>query len=33
VRYPGERTLQLRAENSALGLPVEPAVWAAIQAM
>lgn len=27
VRYPGEQTLQLRAENTRLGLPVEPVVW------
>ncbi len=33
VRYPGEETLRIRAENRKLGLPVEPAVWAEIQAM
>ena len=27
VRYPGENTLRLRAENRRLGLPVEEAVW------
>ncbi len=27
VRYPGEQTLRIRAENLALGLPVEPAIW------
>jgi 3-dehydro-L-gulonate 2-dehydrogenase len=27
VRYPGEQTLRVRAENLALGLPVEPAIW------
>lgn len=27
IRYPGEKTLQLRAENLALGIPVEPALW------
>lgn len=27
VRYPGERTLQLRAENTRLGLPVDEALW------
>jgi 3-dehydro-L-gulonate 2-dehydrogenase len=27
VRYPGEQTLRVRAENEKLGLPVEPAVW------
>jgi 3-dehydro-L-gulonate 2-dehydrogenase len=33
VRYPGEQTLYLREENMRLGLPVEPEVWAEIQAM
>lgn len=33
ARYPGERTPQLRAENTALGVPVDPAVWSEIQAM
>jgi 3-dehydro-L-gulonate 2-dehydrogenase len=33
VRYPGEETLRLRDENTRLGLPVEPAVWAEILAM
>ena len=33
VRYPGEQTLRLRAENMCLGLPIEPAVWAEIQAI
>jgi 3-dehydro-L-gulonate 2-dehydrogenase len=33
VRYPGEQTLKLRAENQQLGLPVEEATWAAICAM
>ena len=33
VRYPGEETLRIRAENIRLGLPVEPAVWAEIRAM
>jgi 3-dehydro-L-gulonate 2-dehydrogenase len=33
VRYPGEETLRIRAENRKLGLPVEPAVWAEILAM
>jgi 3-dehydro-L-gulonate 2-dehydrogenase len=27
VRYPGELTFQKRAENLALGVPVDPAVW------
>jgi 3-dehydro-L-gulonate 2-dehydrogenase len=33
VRYPGEQTLHLRAENARLGLPVEEAVWEEILAM
>jgi 3-dehydro-L-gulonate 2-dehydrogenase len=33
VRYPGEETLRIRAENRNLGLPVEPAVWAEIQSI
>ena len=33
VRYPGEQTLRIRAENMRLGLPVEPEVWAEILAM
>ncbi len=33
VRYPGEQTLRIRAENLKLGLPVEPEVWAQIVAM
>lgn len=33
VRYPGEQTLRVRAKNRKLGLPVEPAVWAAILEM
>ncbi len=33
VRYPGEQTLRIRAENRNLGLPVDPAVWAEILAM
>ncbi len=33
VRYPGEETLRIRAENRELGLLVDPAVWAAIQSM
>jgi 3-dehydro-L-gulonate 2-dehydrogenase len=27
IRYPGERVLEIRAENRRLGLPVETAVW------
>jgi 3-dehydro-L-gulonate 2-dehydrogenase len=30
VRYPGEQTLKIRAENRKLGLPIDPAVWAQI---
>ena len=33
VRYPGEQTLRIRAENCKLGLPVDPAVWAQILAL
>jgi 3-dehydro-L-gulonate 2-dehydrogenase len=33
VRYPGEHTLDLREENTRLGLPVERAVWDEILAM
>lgn len=33
IRYPGERTLQIRAENVARGVPVDPAVWAQILAL
>jgi 3-dehydro-L-gulonate 2-dehydrogenase len=33
IRYPGENTLRIRAENRKLGLPVDPAVWAQILAM
>ena len=33
VRYPGERVLEIRAENLALGLPVEPVLWREIEAM
>ena len=33
VRYPGEQVLRLRAENLALGLPVEESTWSAIAAM
>jgi 3-dehydro-L-gulonate 2-dehydrogenase len=32
-RYPGQRTLALRAENMALGVPVDPAVWEEVRAM
>jgi 3-dehydro-L-gulonate 2-dehydrogenase len=33
VRYPGERVLQIRAENLANGVPVEPAIWRDVQAL
>jgi 3-dehydro-L-gulonate 2-dehydrogenase len=33
IRYPGEKTLRIRAENLELGIPVEPAVWAQILEM
>lgn len=33
VRYPGEKTLLMRAENLKLGLPVDPALWQQILAM
>jgi 3-dehydro-L-gulonate 2-dehydrogenase len=33
VRYPGEETLRIRAENARMGLPVEPEVWKQIEAM
>jgi 3-dehydro-L-gulonate 2-dehydrogenase len=33
ARYPGERTLQIRAENQRLGLPVDEPVWAEIEGL
>jgi 3-dehydro-L-gulonate 2-dehydrogenase len=33
LRYPGERVLQIRAENRKLGVPVEPVVWEQILKM
>jgi 3-dehydro-L-gulonate 2-dehydrogenase len=33
ARYPGERTLEIRAENRRSGLPVEDAIWAEIVAL
>jgi len=33
VRYPGEQTLRIRAENRKLGLPLDEALWARIRAM
>jgi 3-dehydro-L-gulonate 2-dehydrogenase len=31
VRYPGERVLEIRKQNLAEGIPVEPQVWDEIQ--
>jgi 3-dehydro-L-gulonate 2-dehydrogenase len=31
VRYPGERTLQIRRENMEKGIPVDPEVWERVQ--
>jgi 3-dehydro-L-gulonate 2-dehydrogenase len=33
ARYPGQRTLEVRAENLALGVPVDPAIWNDVRAM
>jgi LDH2 family malate/lactate/ureidoglycolate dehydrogenase len=33
IRYPGEKVLEIRAENRKLGLPVERAVWEQILKM
>jgi 3-dehydro-L-gulonate 2-dehydrogenase len=33
IRYPGEKVLEIRAENRRLGLPVEPVVWEQILKM
>lgn len=33
ARYPGQRTLELRAENLALGVPVDPSIWREVQEM
>lgn len=33
VRYPGEQTLRIRAENRKLGIPIDPKVWDEILAM
>ena len=32
IRYPGEQTLRIRAENLKLGLPIDPEVWTQILA-
>lgn len=31
VRYPGQRTLEIRRENMASGIPVEPSIWRQVQ--
>ena len=33
VRYPGERTLEIRKRNLAEGIPVNPDIWQEVQAM
>ncbi len=33
VRYPGERTLEIRKQNLAEGVPVEAHIWQALQDM
>lgn len=33
VRYPGERTLSIRQENTEHGIPVEPSVWQQVQSL
>jgi len=33
VRYPGERTLQTRRENTERGVPVEPEIWRQVRAL
>jgi 3-dehydro-L-gulonate 2-dehydrogenase len=33
VRYPGERVLKIREENTRLGIPVDPSVWEQVQKM
>jgi LDH2 family malate/lactate/ureidoglycolate dehydrogenase len=33
VRYPGERTLEIRKQNLAEGVPVEAQIWQALQDM
>jgi 3-dehydro-L-gulonate 2-dehydrogenase len=33
VRHPGQRTLETRARNLQEGIPVEPAIWEAVQAL
>jgi len=33
VRYPGKRVLETRKENLANGIPVDPSIWRAVQAL
>ena len=33
VRYPGDRVLQVRNENLAKGIPVEPSIWEQLQSL
>ena len=33
VRYPGQRTLETRMKNMRDGIPVEPSIWEAVQAL
>lgn len=33
VRYPGERTLEARRENTERGVPVEPSIWEQVRGM
>ena len=33
VRYPGQRTLEIRQQNLAEGIPVQPEVWEQVQRM
>jgi 3-dehydro-L-gulonate 2-dehydrogenase len=33
VRYPGERTLETRRENTERGVPVEPSIWEQVRGM
>jgi len=33
IRYPGEQTLRLRVENTALGLPIDESTWSTIMEM
>lgn len=33
IRYPGERTLKIRRQNMAEGIPVDPQIWEQVRAM